>query len=184
MWVSSVPSASYRIFSSTLRSVTGGGGFSVLGALGAVGKSVEVVEDVIAIDDEFGTLLNEAVATERGGFVNRAGHGIHGAAGFEGLLRGDERAAAARGLDHQQGAAPASDDAIAIGKGLFVRDAIDWILAEHGTVFCDALGEGLIFGRVKLADAGADDGNGAAFAARAASCAAVSMPRARPLMTV
>ena len=144
----------------------GDGGWGLLGFGGLGGGGEEghqVIEDVIAIDDEFGALLDEAVATEGGGFVDGAGDGVDGAAGFDGLLGGDEGTAAAGGFDDEEAAAPTGDDAVSVGEGLFIGEAVDGILADDGAVFGDAFGEGLVFGGVEFADAGADDGDGAAF---------------------
>ena len=82
---------------------------------------MQVVEDVAGARDELGALLDEAVRASGGRAVDLAGHGIDEPPVFERLAGGDERAAVQSGLDDEQPAAPAGDDAVAVGKGLRAR---------------------------------------------------------------
>ena len=141
-----------------------GGGFLDLGCLRGGGEEGhEVIEDVIAIHDKFGPLLNEAIAARRCGLVDRARNGKNGSPLLDGLLGGDEGATSCGRLDDEESATPSGDDSISIGKGLFVGESVNGILADDGSAGDDAFGEREVFRRVELTDPGADDGDGASF---------------------
>ena len=123
----------------------------------------QVVEDVVDGYDEFGALLEEAVGAEGGGAVDASGHGVKGAALLGGHVRADQGAAVGPGFDDEDAERTTGDDAVADGEGLAVRFGVDGEFRKDGAGGGDAIGELGVFRRVEFAEAGADDGEGAAF---------------------
>lgn len=126
-------------------------------------EEVEFFGDVGGLLDEFGALLDELVAAVGGGAVDVAWDGEDGAALVDGLVGGDEGAAAGAGFDDEGAGGPAADDAVALWEGGFVWGVVDGVFADDGAVGGDAFCEGCVFWWVEFGVAGADDGDGAAF---------------------
>ncbi len=122
----------------------------------------EFLEDILPGGDEFGSLLDEGVGRP-GEFVGDvAGDGEDFPALLEGAAGGDAGAAELAGLDHQDSARQAADDAVAQGEIVRIGAGGERKFADQRAAeFEDLLGELAIFARVDDIDAGAEDGDGA-----------------------
>ena len=149
-------------------------------------EHLEILQDIAAVDDQFGAVLDRAGCSQSSwaGQWGRARR--KRSALFHGLVGGDQGAAARRSLDHQDSLAHSAYDPVAQGKRLAVRNVRTGNCRDHRSVaqFRDPVGEGPVFRRVEVADAGSRTATVRPPAANAASWAKVSMPRARPDTTV
>ncbi len=140
----------------------GGGGFGrdEGGLLGE--EDAHVVEDVGGGGDQLRALLDEAVRANGGGVVDATGDGVDRAALLAGLGGADEGAALRTRLDDEDAERAAGDDAVAHGEGLAVGLRAHGELGDDGARGGNFFGEGLVFRRVELEEAAAEDGDGAA----------------------
>ncbi|CFL86926.1 Uncharacterised protein [Bordetella pertussis] len=99
------------------------------------------------------------MAAARQGRVDGAGDGEHFAAAFAGQPRGDERAALARRLDHQDAARQARHQAVAARKMVALGARAQGQFADQRAVLDDAVRQVAVRGGVDAVDAGAHHGH-------------------------
>src|SRR5215472_10638706 len=98
------------------------------------------------------------------GRIDASGNGKYLPAIFRREICSDQRAAGEVGLDDDCAQGHSGDDAIADGKGLLVRFAVEWILGDDGAVGGNALEKFVVLRRKHYVDARAENADRATLA--------------------